>query len=91
MNGAAEQDADQAGDEREPVGECPERLEALRGSRRAPFPQSTGFTRIDGETGGEAVPVVGVGHLDTGRDEECRQQGEDAERDQRPRFAAGAS
>ena len=76
-----EQDADQAGDEREPIGESRERLEALLEVAEL-IPAEHGLARIDGETGGEPVLVVGVGHLDAGRDEECREQGEDADGDE---------
>ena len=75
-----EQDADQAGDEREPVGEVQERLEAL--AKIAELIPA-GRAGVDGEARGKAVLVVGVRHLDAGRDEQCGEQGEDADGDQR--------
>ena len=75
-----EQDADQAGDEREPVGEVQERLEALpKTAELVP----AGRAGIDREARCEPVLVVGVRHLDAGRDEERGKQGEDADGDQR--------
>src|SRR5262249_19895704 len=75
-----EQDADQAGDECEPVGKIDERLEVL--SKIAELIPA-GWAGIDGETSCEPVPVVGVRHLDAGRHEQGCKHGEDAVADER--------
>ena len=58
--------------------ETGEPLEALRESLDR---LAAGVRAGLGEAGREAVVVVGVGHLDPGRDEEHRDQGEDRCRD----------
>ena len=57
------------------------RLEALAKSAEL-SPQSR---RGHGEASGEAVVVVGVRHLEPGRDEQSGEHGEDADGDQRLR------
>ena len=77
-----EQDADQAGDEREPVGEHVERLEPCL---EVADPLGAGRPGIEGEAGAEPILVVGVRHGDACRDQQGSEQTQDGEGDHRLR------
>src|SRR5215469_730279 len=72
------QDADQAGDEREPASNVRERLETLLEVTEL---LCAGRAGIDGQARSEPVLVVRVGHLNAGWDEQGAKQGQDAEDD----------